>query len=409
MSLPELRHEGDVLILTWPAVGVRAEVEQLRREHHDLVGEVTWYILDPLVEYPHLHGAKLNMSSTSAQTSLTRHLRDRTNGLSIDWPVLIEQVCVFAKREDSRGEPFVKIGHGTDGIEDRRYRIERLLEENQITMAYGDSGAGKSTIAVASALSVEAGIPILGLSPEPGRVLYLDYETDSTEQDKRIRRIAHGFGLDDCPEIDYRRMILPLADDIGSIRRHVDSNGITLVIVDSVGFACGGKPEDAETSLRMYLALRQLNVTKLLLHHVTGAQSREKGRRHPFGSVYHVNVPRAHWEIRAAPETESATLRLALYNRWSNNAPRFRPMGYAVTFAQNATYIKASDMMGVAELAAGVSIPDQIANALRGGALSVQQLGELVDTTEGTIRSALNRGKERFVKVEDKWGLRIRA
>ena len=409
MNLPEFKHEGDMLIFTWSDTGVRAEVEQLRRERHDLHGEVTWYITDPLANYPHLHGAKLNMSSTRERDGLARYLTSRTDGLVIDWPVLIEQLCVLAKREDVRGEPYVKIGHGTDALDDHHYRIERLAEENQITMLYGDSGAGKSTIAVAAALSVQAGIPILGLRAEPGRILYLDYETDAAEQDKRIRRVAKGYGLGDYPELDYRHMIVPLADDITSIRRHVDSNGITFVVVDSAGFACGGKPEDAETSLRMYLALRQLKTTKLIIHHVTGAQSREKGRRHPFGSVYHINVPRAHWEARSAPETESQTLRLALYNRWSNNAPRFRPIGYALIFAKDTTYIKATDMMAVAELAEGVSLTEQIANALRGGALSVQQLLDHVDTTEGTIRSALNRGKERFVKMGDKWGLRIRA
>jgi len=407
MKVPELRHEGDALILTWAGSGVRAEVEQLRRDRHDLHGEVTWYVDDPLVEYPHLHGAKLNMSSTRERDSLARYLEGRTDGMGIDWPVLIEQLCVLAKREDARGEPYVKIGKGSDAPEERRYRIERLVEENQITMLYGDSGAGKSTIAVAAALSVQASALVLGLRPEPGPVLYLDYETDAGEQDKRIRAIAKGYGLADCPEIDYRHMVMPLADDITSIRRRVDSEGISFVIVDSVGFACGGKPEDAETSLRMYLALRQLNATKLVIHHVTGAQSQEKGRRHPFGSVYHVNVPRAHWEARAAPETESITLRVALYNRWSNNAPRFRPMGYELTFAKDATYIKPSGIMDVPELAQGLSLTEQIAGALRTGSLSVLELAEHVDTTEGAIRTCLNKHKNRFVRVADKWGLLI--
>jgi len=405
VSLPELKREGDVLILRWANAGVRAEVEQLRRERHDLHAEVTWYVDDPLVEYPHLHGAKLNMSSTSARDSLARYLAERTNGMGLDWPVLIEQLCVLAKREDARGEPFVKIGKGTEAPADRLYRIDRLAEENQITMLYGDSGAGKSTIGVAAALSVQSSVPVLGLRPEPGPVLYLDYETDRSEQDRRVRCIAKGYGLTDCPEIDYRQMMVPLADDITSIRRHVDSEGISLVIVDSVGFACGGEPEKAETSLRMYLALRQLNATKILIHHVTGAQSQEKGRRHPFGSVFHVNVPRAHWEARAAPETESTTLRIALYNRWSNNAPRFRPMGYELTFVKDATYIKSTDMLAVPELAAGLSLSDQISGALRSGALSVRDLTEQVESTDGAIRTCLNKHKSRFVRVGEKWGL----
>jgi len=402
---PETRTEGDVLVLTWADAGLRAEAEQIRRERGDLIAEITWYVASPTAKYPHLHGAKQNLSSTREKASLARYLTERTEGMNLDWDTIIEQVSVLVKRHYQEGEPFVKIGHGTDAVEDRLYRIDRLAEETQITMLYGDSGAGKSTIAVAAALSVQSGIPILGLRPESGPVLYLDYETDAAEQDRRLRLIAKGYDEGAWPEIDYRHMVAPLADDISSIRRYVDSNGVALVVVDSVGFACGGEPEKAEPSLRMYMALRQLKATQLLVHHVTGAQSREKGRRHPFGSVYHVNVPRAHWEVRAAPEPESTRLRLALYNRWSNNAPRFRPLGYEITFSREATCIKSNGIMDVAELAEGVSLTEQIATILQRGNLTVQQLLDHVDTTEGTVRTALNRGKTRFVKVGDKWGL----
>jgi hypothetical protein len=74
---PSVRTEGDVLVLTWPDAGVRAEAEQLRRDRGDLVAAITWYVKDPTAKYPHLHGGKLNLSSTRERAALAGVLTAR--------------------------------------------------------------------------------------------------------------------------------------------------------------------------------------------------------------------------------------------------------------------------------------------------------------------------------------------
>jgi hypothetical protein len=403
-NVPETRVEGDVLVLTWPDVRVRAEVEQLRRERGDLIGEATWYIEDPAQKYPHLHGGKLNMSSTRERASLVKYLSERTDGVVMDWATLVEQVSVLAKRHHQEGEPFVKIGLQTDA-KPHKYRLDRLLEEGQITVLYGEGGTGKSYIALAAGLSVQEGFEVLGLDMEPGNVGYLDYETDAEEQNDRLRRLCRGLTMLDIPELHYRRMTQPIADDVGRIRRFISQENIKLVIIDSLGLACGGEPESAEVALRMYGALRQLGCTVLGIHHVSAAQTEQRGKRRPFGSIYHVNIPRSTWEVRSTADTESNTMRLALYHRKCNNGRLWKAIGYELTFQPDATLVKRTDPMDVRELAEGVSLADQIAAALKHGRMTVAALAEEINTSESNVRVTFHRNKNRFRKVGDAWEL----
>jgi len=410
---PDTRTEGDVLILTWADVGLRAEAEQIRRDRGDLIAELTWYVISPTAKYPHLHGAKQNLSSTREKASLARYLTERTQGMELDWDTIVEQVSVLVKRHYQEGEPFVKIGRQTEA-KPHKYRLDRLLEEGQITVLYGEGGSGKSYIALAAALSVQDAYEFLNLDMEPGNVAYLDYETDEEEQNDRARRLTRGFNMTNLefPEIHYRRMTQPIADDIGRIRRFVAQEKIALAVIDSLGLACGGEPESAEVALRMYGSLRQLGCTILGIHHISAAQAEQRGKRRPFGSVYHINIPRSIWEVRSTSETESNAFRVGLYHRKSNNGRLWKPMGYEFRFDTEATFIRRTDIMDVRELAEGVSLADQIAAVLRHEAQSVFALAEELlpaastpEKAQATIRTTLNRYKDRFVRVGEKWGL----
>jgi len=407
---PTITVEGADLKFTWADISVGARVDKIRLGRDgDLIAEVAWYVDDLTGKYHHLHGAKLNLSSTRERDSLVRVLSDRTQAQEIDWATVVEQLSELTKQHHAEGEPFTTIG-GTESTAAHTYLVERLLEERQITVWYGEGGSLKSYLALAAALSVQGFYEYLGLGVEQGNVLYLDYETDAEEMNDRTRRLARGLGMTslEYPVIHYRRQTLPIASDVTGLRRFIAQKEIKLVIVDSLGLACGGEPESAEVALRMYAALRQLGCTVLGINHVAKSQAEVKGKRQPFGSVYHVNIPRSTWEVRATSETESATVSVGLYHRKSNNGRLWKPMGFQVTFGPDATSIRLTEIMDTPELAEGVSLTDQITAALRGGAQSVASLSEILDgPTEDTIRKVLHRGKDsRFVKVLGKWGIK---
>ena len=191
LSPPTVHAEADVLTLTWANPQVRATVEQIRRERGDLIAEVRWYVADPLNKQPYLSGGKLNLSSPRERSANARYLGERTGDESVDWATLLEQVYIFADEAWKEGEPFVKLT-GAVEAKPRVYRLERILEERQITLLYGESGSCKSYLALAIALSIQGAWPYLGLKPEHGNVLYLDYETDEEEVDRRIGELCRG-------------------------------------------------------------------------------------------------------------------------------------------------------------------------------------------------------------------------
>jgi predicted ATP-dependent serine protease len=110
-------------------------------------------------------------------------------------------------------------------------------------------GTGKTTIAMGICGELERrSIP----------TLYLDYETNECD----CRAVAERMFGAECAKLDlkYRRCERPLYLEAESIAEQVDECGIQFVIVDSAGYACDGRPEDAEVALRYFRALRQLRV-----------------------------------------------------------------------------------------------------------------------------------------------------
>jgi hypothetical protein len=83
--------------LSIPGIGVSLEIDRLRREHHELVGE-----LSVRCELPgartvggNLSIADFNFSSARARTDRAKFLAARANVKEIDWTALLEE---FAQR-----------------------------------------------------------------------------------------------------------------------------------------------------------------------------------------------------------------------------------------------------------------------------------------------------------------------
>ena len=407
MSLPVIRQEGDSLVFEWdigPA-RVQAEVEEVHHESSGWHAEIQWLNLSDEVR-PLISAWKhINLSSPTTVKSHAKSLQEIT-GFAASWDQMIEQIAARGIADKKKGQEFVKLSGSTEP-KPKRYLVDRILEENQVSLFYGESGSCKSYLALAVGLSVQGGYPFLGLQPQHGNVLYLDYETDAEEFDRRIGKLCRGNDLEweHLPEINYRRQVLALADDLATIHRYIAAEKISLVIIDSLGGACGGEPDKAETALRFYGAVRQLSCTVLGVHHITGAQMGERGKRRPFGSIYHVNIPRSLWELRSAGELESDVRNVAMYHRWSNNGRLWRPFGFEVVFDDRSVQIKRSDMMTIPELAAGTTQKEQILALLKAGAQFVPVIADRTGIPENQVRAVLSRYKRDFQKDGERWGL----
>src|SRR6516164_744486 len=87
---------GDRYQLTIPDIGVTIEIDRLRRESHELWGElsVRCEILGAYTVDGCLLTADFNLSSLRARQERAKHLAARANtGKQLDWTGLVEEFC----------------------------------------------------------------------------------------------------------------------------------------------------------------------------------------------------------------------------------------------------------------------------------------------------------------------------
>ncbi len=302
-------------LLSWDTLGVTARVDRVRDIRGDVIGYVELQSHVPGLEGL-LHYGRMNMESASGRRELARDLKHRIN--HIEWPDLLLQLCTLVVRQFRSGEP-VHSFSWDEGVEDVEYLLYPLLPKNHPTVVYGDGDSGKSQLSHLLALC--ASLPWrenhLGLQvpSRPVPTLILDWETDWEYTKWSIRRLLTGIPIAPAePNLHYRFCTLPLPDDLEQIQQRINDTGAELLIIDSAALACPGDPNDPEPVLAFFRALRQLNVTSLIIGH-TSKTREEHSEKTMYGSAFWRNSVRQMWSVKSTQDESADTLSLALYNR----------------------------------------------------------------------------------------------
>lgn len=396
MTRPSLQVNSGVYLLTWEEDQVAIRIDRLRNHADSLSGEITVKTLLPGTA-PHLHQARLNLTSTSARRTLAKHLEERLS--EPDWGAIIEEACVLVLEKQREGEPVVNL----QDVAPRtgpRYRLAPLLLEGHPNYVFGDGGTGKSLLAGFFGVVVSSGCQCCGLISMPGRVLYLDYETSAEEMHERIAAIEEGLGDPGCSRILYRFCVQPLANDIEEVQRIVSENEIEFVVVDSAGPALGGEKGDPKDPVIEYFrALRSLRICSLTIDHITKG---EGGRKLPYGSIYKFNLARNVFELRKAQEAGEDEMYIGFYHRKANFGKLLSPMGFRLSLREAADgglatiTFEPAKVRDVPELAEGMGARQRILDFLLAeGASTVNEIAQGLTLPTGTIRVRLNdaRGK----------------
>lgn len=390
-----LWYEGD----EWEYV---VTISRLSENHHAIIGEIAFE--SALQDFPILSGIRFSLSSQRSRDGLAQRL-SRVSQL-LDWNELIDLVSGETIKEYRKGEPITWLGNVPE-IKETEYQLFPILLKDEPNLIYGAGGVGKSNLATYFAILVRHGINHLGLQPEQGNVLILDWETSSKELERRIFAFKQGLDILPGEDIAYRFCHQSLADDIVEIQKKVDEVQASLVIVDSVGAACGAEPESAEVVLRYFNALRSLQVTTLSIDHIT----KDPDKRGPFGSVYKFNAARSLFEMKANQEAGDNLLTIGLYHRKINTGKLIKPIGFQLEFDQDdageVIRVNSADLASIPELGSSLALRDRIAKVLGlMGNLSIAEINEQVGSTQANVRTTLYRNKQRFVKLgKDSWGL----
>jgi DNA-directed RNA polymerase specialized sigma24 family protein len=208
--------------------------------------------------------------------------------------------------------------------------------------------------------------------------------------------------------IRYRRCALPLADDLTEIQRAIADGDIGLIVVDSLGAACGGDLNSAEVATRFFSALRQLPVTSLLISHVSKAK--ETKEKTPYGSVYFYNFARNVFELRRIQEAEQDEINLGVFHRKNNLGKLHYPLGFTIRFEPDKTLFQKQDIRDIPEFLESLSNTARIEALLKRGAMSVAEIADELDMSAPSARVVVNRLKDKgkVVKVGgNKWGLSV--
>ena len=400
--------------LSWPQLNVEARVDRIRESHdHEVRAEVLFNSSRP-TSGGHLRQGRIILTSPTSRKTMAKSLSDRDP--EVDWDKVMEQLCIAVLQDFRTGSPVVQIDGQTNLAVQEKWLIEPIVQLRNPTLIYGPGSTGKSWFGQYIAVLADAGLSHGGFEVERSTALYLDWETDQTEIGSRVTMLRRGLGLEGQSHIWYKSMNAGLSNDIEAIRNVVVEKSVDLIIVDSIGSACMGEPESAEVVLRTFNALRSLGVSSVCIDHTN-----KEGVL--FGSVYKYNSARQVFECKKDQQPDDNKIMLGLFHKKANNSKLRKDMGFEIGFGEDNVTITRRDVRDTA-LEVNLPILDRISNALRRGALTVEQLlDELYDPDEkktiseshlrkelsiGTTRGIISKLRERNREGKQLYGIPVR-
>ncbi len=403
---PVMRQDGDHLHFKWANEGLHIFLKYAHQTTDGIHCEIE--IHSTILAM--LHWGRINLLSTSGRETLVKKLRGSFS-LSTDWVHVLDRTFYLAYCHIRAGSPITALD-GTPSPSEDCFQVDKLLPAGQTTVIFGDGGTGKSLLALAIAASVNSQISLpCGLSPiKKAAALYLDYEEDEKTQNNRLHELSRGLGISNCETLYYRPMFKPIWDDVENLKAEISKKNIGLVVVDSLAPAFVN-PNDPEMVIRSMNALRAFSpASRLVISHISKADTEKIHLATPYGSVYIRNLARSVWEVRRASDDEDE-LSIALYHRKVNNGRLQNPFGLRFEFNQGMIKIHGMDLLEHPDLLVRAALPMRIIKSLSNGSKTVKELSEETVTSESSIRGTLNRlrNKRKVIRLDDykppKWGI----
>lgn len=341
------------------------------------------------------YSQRINIMSSSARTEMRRDL-DALFGKEFGWTAIVNKAFAnlreaYAAVDMAVDTSSIEVSHGQE-----LYLVNPLLPFNSPTIMFGDGGSFKTYIAIALSIHTAIGREWMGSGTPCLPIIYVDYEGTIQSFALRQRRLLDGMGIDELPTgilYYWPGRGLPLADHIDALRKKIQEIGACLVVIDSVGPACGGEPEKADVALGYFRSLARLGVTTLSLAHIT----KQGENKYPFGSVYWHNEARRTWYVERVQEEELPELDIGMYCRKVNDGPRPRPIAISAKFDDpyGQVILSSSNIANIPELADKLPAHNRIWNALT-QPMTVKDISEFTNIEEKVVGITLHRHPKLF-------------
>jgi hypothetical protein len=288
--------------------------------------------------------------------------------------------------------------------EPRRYLVDGIVPESYPTMIYGDGGVAKSMLALSLGLGVASDAGTwLGHKIEPGGVLYLDFELDAVEQNRRVSRLVNAEGLGKPPRLlRYMSAVgVRARDAFEDALAECKEHDVKLLIIDSLGPALEGDAEASRDVISFFNEVvgpfRTAGVAPFVIDHQSKMQAGERYQnKRAFGSVFKSNLARSVLQVEATDRSDGE-LTVRLRQNKHNFGPLLKPFGARLTFSEEEVRIEAAELEDSDLAEEGtLNARDRIRLALKAlGEGTRSEINELVsDLASGTMKKELAKLKE---------------
>jgi hypothetical protein len=245
--------------------------------------------------------------------------------------------------------------------------VEGLVPEGALTLITGDSGVGKSTLALALAGAVAHGVPFLDLRTMQRTALYVDGENPGSVVRERLERL----GIKETRALQVWggwNEVAPLGPHFSGVIEWAKEHRGLIVYDSLIQFHSGSEQDSSETRQYMlhFRTLAHLGASVLILHH-TGKG--ENARQYRGSSDIKAAVDQA-LVLEALGESESGnhTLRLKPFKNRIAEVPTLRIdfSGGVFRVASGAPRTNREMLLDVIER--NPNLPGREINALAGAA-----------------------------------------
>ena len=286
----------------------------------------------------------------------------------------------------------------------REWLLTGAIPRNYPTIIYGDGGTGKSYTTLFIAIQAARGNQTfcgLKFSERQFKVLYLDFELDSSEFQRRASKICNGLDLDKLPDnIFYSEAKKPLPKLLRELKEFIKENNIDLIVIDS--FTVSGVDAMNENKvIKVLNKLKSMDVTTLIIDH----QSKSNfGGNSPYGSVFKTNLVRSLFHITSKPEDINTT-RITMEHNKSNFGHKIEALSFNLKLEEDKiTFVEVKSTNKQTDDNSDFDIIKEAINELNAKKEKVNQkdiIAHLKDSlSKSKVRELLEDGKEKHWNVE---------
>jgi len=386
---------------------VEIKFSNLSTSKDEIIGFVRIFVVIPTRKT--LSTSRLNLLSPRSISELANRLNKI---YEYNWDVMLQASCTKII-EDLLNPPEpiqIKLVEKTSPI----FLIDNFILEQAPTLWFAPGGSGKSFLALALAVCAQNGFDLFGTIKNTN-TLYLDWETDEMETNRRATMLANG--LQEIYNVEkekillpkYLRMYFPLIESTDYLLDIIFNHEIKFIIIDSVAPALGSDLISAAEVTKFFSSIRKLNavgVTTLLITHVSKGDKKETGKKTPFGSVFFENFPRLTWELKSEYEEEQKKFTFGIFCRKSN-VGKLDSKGFALEFTDGKVSITTIDSEEL-ENDEKKTLGNMIIALLEKEPMTPREMASTLQTTPSSIWVTLSKLKKKnlVTNVENgKWTL----